>query len=265
MDGLLARGDLADLYFCAYTEGGVEHRDVFKVAQSPADNDLLENESRVLGAIYPTAQVSEKFYRYLPKLLDTFVLRGASKTNRRVNVLAHAEGYVSLAQVIAAHPNGVDFRDVAWMFKRTLAGLGFVHRKGYVHGALTPEHVLVHPTGHGAKIVDWCYAVKTSEKPRVLCKPYRDLYPAEVFAKRPMTPQTDVYMLAKSMVALFGGSESPGYARAPLQLQAFLGSCLLAAQSKRPDDAWKLHEEFDHLLVRLVGKPKYRPLAMPAR
>ena len=265
VDGLITRGDLADLYSCAYTEKGVEHRDIFKVAQSPADNDLLENESKVLGAIYPMAQVSEKFYRYLPKLLDTFVLRGASRTNRRVNVLVLADGYVSLAQIIAAHPKGLDFRDMAWMFKRVLAGLGFVHRKGYVHGALTPEHILVHPTGHGAKLVDWCYSVKTSEKLKVICKPYRDFYPAEVFAKRPTTPQTDLYMAAKCMVAVLGGPDSDSFAQAPVRVQAFLGSCLLAAQSKRPDDAWKLHEEFDQLLVRLVGKPKYRPLVMPAR
>ena len=30
------------------------------------------------------------------------------------------------------------------------------------------------------------------------------------------------------------------------------------------DDAWALLEEFDQMLERLVGKPKYRPLAMPA-
>ena len=51
----------------------------------------------------------------------------------------------------------------------------------------------------------------------------------------------------------------------PPQFRAFLGSCLIEAQARRPDDAWALHEELDELLQRLVGKPRYRPLAMPAR
>ncbi len=67
--------------------------------------------------------------------------------------------YVPMSEVIAAYPKGLDFRDVAWMYKRLLSGLGFVAEMGVVHGAILPSHVLVHPTGHGAKIIDWSYSL----------------------------------------------------------------------------------------------------------
>jgi len=43
----------------------------------------------------------------------------------------------------------------------------------------------------------------------------------------------------------------------------FLRSCLLTSPARRPDDAWDLHDELDEVLRRLVGRPTYRPLAMP--
>lgn len=268
---LITQGDLADLYACTYKEGKKEFNALFKLAQSPADNDLMENESRVLTAMYPSSQKEEKFFRYLPKPIDSFMLRGATRTNRRANVMQYASGYVTFADIIKAYPKGLNYKDVVWMFKRLLAGLGFAHNKHQViHGAVIPTHVLVHPTEHGAKIIDWCYAVpewkKGTGRIKALSSPYKSFYAPEVLAKKAPTPQTDLYMAAKCAVALLGGNihtnQMPD--EVPRPIQAFLGSCLLTAQNKRPDDAWKLHEDFDELLLRLVGKPRYRPLTMPA-
>jgi|SRR5271166_373576 len=271
---LFAQGDLADLYSCTYAEDGKDHHVIFKIAQSAADNDLLENEGKVLTAVYPPKQPEEKFFRLLPKLYDTFVLRSGG-VNRRVNVLQQAEGHVSLAEVFKAYPKGVDFRDMVWMFKRCLMGLGFVHQKGVVHGAVLPTHLLVHPTDHGAKIVDWCYSVpgdatRDASKRgaiKAISKAYRGFYPPEVLAKKPATAQTDVFMLAKCMVQLLGGDVATNQMpdSVPKPLRAFFGGCLLENQARRPDDAWKLHEELDELLQRLVGKPRYRALVMPGR
>lgn len=261
----LCQGDIADLYLCSFEHDKVIQEAVFKVAMSPADNDLLENEAKVLGGLYPAKQPDEKFYRYLPKMLDTFTLRSPKATNRRVNILHHAKGYVSLAEVLGAYPNGLDYRDIVWMFKRTLAAIGFAHSQGVIHGALIPPHVLVHPTGHGAKVVDWCYAVTPGQKVKALSKPWRGYYAPEILGKDSATAATDIYMAAKCAVTLLGGrvetNELPP--SVPRPLQGFLTSCLFAAPSKRPEDAWVLHEELDELLLRIIGKPKYRVLVMP--
>lgn len=265
---LLAAGDMADVYRCAYTEDGIEHHAAFKIARSAGDNDLLDVEQKTLSAMYPAAQVEEKFYRYFPKPLDSFLLRDTDlKTNRRVNVMQLADGYVTLADVLKAYPKGIDFRDAVWMFKRGLAGIGYAHKKGIVHGAIVPPHVLVHPTGHGGKIVDWCYSVSSGQRVQAISRDYKAFYAPEILAKKSVTSATDIYMLAKCMVVLLGGDVETSLMpdAVPKGIRLFLGALLLKGLGPRPDDAWALHEEFDELLLRVVGKRHYRPLAMPAR
>jgi serine/threonine protein kinase len=267
---LIAEGDLSEVYRCTYEEDGGEKQAAFKIAASAGDNDFMENEVRVLGAMYPKKQLEERFYRYLPKPLDSFSLRAGRETPRRVNVTQLADGYVPLSAVMAAYPKGVDYRDAVWMFKRCLAGLWYVNtRKLVVHGAILPTHLLVHPTGHGCKIVDWCYAVQDWETKtyhvKAISKAYRAYYAPEILAKKPPTPQTDLYMLGKCVVALLGGDVTTGRMpdSTPKPVRTFISSLLIENQGKRPDDAGKLHEEFDALLQNVVGKPKYRPLEMP--
>ena len=47
------------------------------------------------------------------------------------------------------------------MWRRLLTALGWAHRARLVHGAVFPEHVLIHPELHGLVLVDWCYATAT--------------------------------------------------------------------------------------------------------
>lgn len=150
----LHEGDLADIYAATNANGSGDKPVVLKIGRDRRDNDLLENEVSVLNYLYPPKQKDEKFYRYLPRLIDT-----AQIDHRQVTVFPLMEGYISCTEVIAAYPKGIDFRDMVWMYKRLLGGLGFVHEMGVVHGAIIPPHVLVHPTAHGAKIIDWSYSL----------------------------------------------------------------------------------------------------------
>lgn len=269
---VISHGDIADLYACVGEMDGKNRYLALKVAQSAADNDLLENEARVLRAMYPLNQPSEKMYRYLPKFYDSFLMKGKG-ANRRVNIIERLDdnGFYSMAEVLAAFPGGLDYRDVVWMYKRLLVAIGFAHTQGVVHGAVIPTHVMVHPSAHGAKLVDWCYAVQDYKKGagrvKAISKAYRGFYAPEILAKQAPTPATDIYMAAKCAVALLGGDVVTNVLpkAVPTPISVFLKACLLAPQSHRPDDAWALHDEFKGLLERVVGKPKYRPLTMPAR
>ena len=244
----LARGDICDVYECG--DGRV-----LKVARSAADNDFVQNEAQKLGKVHPAKVAEEKFYRFTPSVLDSFGIKGA-KTTRRANVLPRYPEHFSLAQIHAAYPNGLDLRDSVWMFKRLLMAIGFAHEQGIVHGAIVPEHVLVHPTGHGARVIDWCYAVNVGERIKAISPGNRDLYAPEVLKKEPASAGTDVYMAAKSIALLLDKN-------APARFQAFLSGCMLTNPARRPG-AWQTHEELDALLFKLVGKPQYRPLRMPA-
>jgi hypothetical protein len=64
----------------------------------------------------------------------------------------------TLADVKRAHPDGVDGRTAVWMWRRILELLAWLHASDVAHGAVLPEHVLVHPRDHGAVLVGWSRA-----------------------------------------------------------------------------------------------------------
>ena len=243
--------------------GDSEVPGLIKIANSTADEDLTEREGNILAHMFPIEAKDEKFYRYLPRQLARFDLNG-----RSAKLLVFLTDYITLGDILTAYPKGIDYRDLAWMLKRTLEGLGFVQRKGVVHGALLPPHIMVHGTGHGAKLIDWCYAVRLDERRSIPAYvfDYAPYYPPEVLAKKLPTTATDIFMVAKCCVALLGGNvatnEMPEVV--PREVQAMLQKCLREKPSERPQDAWDLHDEFDTILLKLVGKPTYRPFAMPS-
>jgi serine/threonine protein kinase len=282
-----ATGDLCDVYNCVVSNGRSSYEAIFKISLQEADNDLLENEEKILGKLFPANAKEEKFRRFLPRVLDSFVEDG-----RRVNILPWFNEHRSLAEVLEAFPDGIDFRDMVWMFRRIMHGIGFAHVNHVVHGAIIPPHVLIHPENHGAKIIDWSYAVDiTPQKGKKKAKEatlydhladdsfltvphvkaisanYRDYYPPEVLNKEAPTSATDIYMAAKCAVILVGGDVSTGRMpkSVPKAVRAFFKACLYKDPGKRPKDAWDVHEELDKLLKQVVGKRKYRPFPMPAR
>jgi len=285
----VASGDLCDIFLCTISNGSADHKAIFKIVKNGADNDLVENEIKVLAKLHaPGVKFDERFF---PKTNDSFVIRGPG-FQRQVNVLSWFPEHRGLDEVLRVFPDGIDYRDMVWMFKRILHGVGFAHENQIVHGALIPPHILIHPVDHGAKIIDWSYAVDITPKVKAV-KPkthrslydlldaddiltpdphvkaisadYKLYYPPEILKKEIPTPASDIYMAAKCAVALVGGdlktnampNEIPGTVR------AFFERCLHAVPAKRPQNMWDAHEELDRILKAAVGKRTYRPFPMP--
>jgi len=287
---LLQQGDLCDIYLSTISNGSGDHKAVFKVVRDGANNDLVENEAKTLSKLYPADAKDEKFYRFFPKLEQTFLMRGPGY-QRRANILQWLHEYHSLAEVLQVYPDGIDFRDMVWMFKRILHGVGFAHTNQIIHGALIPPHVMIHPVDHGAKIIDWSYAIHLPPPVDITPKPkrrslydhlnddsflapshikaisadYKNYYPPEVFEKKTPTAATDIYMAAKCAVVLVGGNLKTNQmpSEVPKPVQAFFSACLQESPTKRPQNAWDAHEQLDEVLSRTVGKRKYRPFPMP--
>jgi hypothetical protein len=252
-------GDLAELY-AAHTETG---RDVLlKMPRDPRDGDLVEREAVALRQLPKDGD--GKFLPYVPRLVESFRHRDAATgTQRQVNVISALDGFHSLAEVGRAYPGGVDPRDAAWMWRRLLVGLGFAHRAGVLHGAVLPDHVLIHPEEHGLVLVDWCYSVSgrdahagPSGRVPAMVDRYADRYPPEVPGRRPASPATDLFMATRCMTELMGG-------KAPPAMRTFARGCTPPAQNRRPSDAWRLLEELDELLERLYGPRRFRPFHLP--
>ena len=71
-------------------------------------------------------------------------------------------------------------------------------------------------------------------------------------------------LAARCMVYLGGGDPVRDTLpdTVPTFMQRFLRGCLLEGAAMRPDNAWKLLDELDELLLRLYGPPKFYDLEM---
>ncbi len=245
--GPVISGDVCDLH-PADGDDPANPRVVLKVARSADDNDLLDAEATTLRALFGKEKTAPRFLLQLPALLDSMTM----EDGLRANVMPLFGEHRALT-LVRGH---VDVRDVIWIAKRLLSVLGFVHTRGFVHGAVLPPHVLVHPITHGAVLTDFCYAVTRGEKIPALSPAHRALYPGEVLRGEPAEPGTDLFMAAKTLTWLLPAS-------APRELRDFLATCTHEKLARRPDDAWALHEELDRLATRLLGKPVYRQLMLP--
>jgi hypothetical protein len=225
------------------------------VPRSPADNDLMAAEAAALTRLHRDGQARHR--AYAPRLRESFTHSDPAGVRRTLNVIDRCHGFVGLDEVARAHPDGVDPRDAAWMWRRLLVAIGWAHRAGVVHGAVLPEHVLIHPGEHGLVLVDWCYSVTPGQPLTALVAKHRDRYPPEVPAKRPATSATDIHLATTTLQRLIGD-------RMPPRLRRFADGCRQDAPRMRPQDAWRLLAELDEHLHDLYGPRRFRPFTMPA-
>ncbi|WZB38942.1 serine/threonine kinase [Mycobacterium phage DirtMonster] len=254
---------------------------MLKVAKSAKDNDLMAQEARALKMLHTPPEEGNAYVltRHFPKLEDTFL---HSEGRRRANVTPYFEHYRSLATLKKIFCAGVEPVHAVWIFRRLLMALGYAHDRGLVHGAITPDNILIEPQDHAVMLIDWCYSVVIDSESKTHIKAvvpmYRDFYPAEVLAKGPATPATDLYMAAFLIRWLMGTRIRPAF-RAFLNgvtlesprsrsqnAWAFPNGVTMESPRSRPQNAWALLKEFDELLEGL-GSPfhprKFAELVLP--
>ena len=222
-------------YPCRFDADGKLHLATLKLVRDPHQNGLAQNEMIALRTLH-AAPDAKKFGAYFPRLLDAFVYQDDSGDDHQALVFDRTPGWYSLEDVRRAYPCGVDPKDMAWMFRRVLTALGFAHRNGVFHGAVTPQNVWILPEDHGLMLTGWASAV---------CSPVDS------------TAGADILGAVHSMLFISGG-ELEGLPK-PLQL-FFRGSSL--PDKRTPQDAWALMKEFDELIGRLWGRRTFRPFVM---
>jgi serine/threonine protein kinase len=262
VERLLARGDICALYAGHATGSGPS---ILKIPLQPGDNDLLANEARILKHLQASEDYAELRY-FISQLVESFAYQEKSSgITRQINVLKSVDGLYSLKEVRAAYRQGVDPRDMAWMWRRLLVALGFAHASGVIHGAVLPPHILIQPRKHGVVLIDWSYAVREGERISAISSEYRAWYPAEVFAHEEPLPGLDIAMAARCMFELLGGDplKQTLPESVPWQLASYLQGCTLANPRRRPQDAQRLLSDFDALIARLWGPRTFREFIMP--
>ena len=143
-----------------------------------------------------------------------------------------------------------------------LLTLFLAHRSGFVHGAVTPDHVLVFPEEHGLVLLDWTAAARLGrERVPLADSVYEAFLPPELLARAMAKPSMDLYMAAATALHLLGGDvrtkQLPPHISEPIAAE--LLRCLAPAERYRPQDAFELHEAFG----RALGRREFVPMTVP--
>ncbi|MBI3957010.1 MAG: hypothetical protein HY340_03395 [Candidatus Kerfeldbacteria bacterium] len=263
-------GDFSYLYQA--TVVGSDQRVIVKIAADPTVNSRLEWEGRVLSRFHNPKAAGKlaRLQPFVPKLIDTFLVSGERGQRFRANVLPYRAGMVSITEILAAYPGGLDPRDAAWIARRVISQTLAATMVGVVHGAIVPDHVLVEPILHEPLHIGWLHAVdnphQSGKRITMVIDRWREFYPPEVLRKQPPDHRTDLYMAAKTLIQLFGGDTArnmfPG--AVPDPIARVIRQCVESDPARRPNDGRAVLDEFTRAIREAWGRA-YRPLVMPVR
>lgn len=212
------------------------------------DNDLMGAMSKSLKKL---GEVPDSYKAFFPTMIERFLM--PQPGGRRAAVVLEAmPGFVSIEDIMKAYPNGINGRDVAWMFKRMLVAVGNAADVGISHGACVPSSFMILPDQHGLILRDWQYSVALGEPLSTVPSAYKSMYPEATLKKGATTPNLDLVMAAKTASALLETDS-------PRPLISFFKGCLGGALPT----AAALLAEFDDVLLSVYGKPAFHRFAMP--
>lgn len=243
---------LTDWYLATYDH--VQHVYV-SVSKQPKFNSYLKSEIEFISKLRNNSVLWDS---HLP-IAETSFISSFNGYHRTVTIFNIPSGYVPLTKIKEWYPQGIHEKDMAWIFRRLLDVLGFIHSQGYVHGNVTPSNILVGLDDlHQVKLVNFHSTVEIAQTVPFLDTTFKSLYPNEILNKEKVYPSTDIYMATQCMMYLLSSQNTSD------PIHAFLQSCILPKPSSRPQDAWKLREEFTAFIDKYWGKREYRPLSQPS-
>lgn len=260
-----AAGDFSDV-FLGSAEGGKAA--MVKVARDPTKNQYLANEAAILTTA-DTDRHTDAIRPFLPKLLDSVTIVEPGNQQYLANVFTYRSGYVSVTDIRRVYPDGLPAAEAAWIWRRIIGQAIVARMLNSVHGAIVPDHVLVHPVSHDPLHIGWAHAVirphERNARLTTVIDRWRDWYPPEVFSRDVPSHQTDLYMAGKTMLYLLGGDVArnrfPNHTPEPLV--RIIRRCLESDPSRRPDDGSALLRESTDAIRTLWGRT-YRKLTLPA-
>ncbi len=270
------KDDLCNTYRCAYEANGKEWQGMFRAAINATDNDLVTSEAQTLYHLQSSKDYDD-YKPFLPAILESFLYKDATLDQARQVTIVGLDETIhkptelyTLEEIHKHYPGGIDPRDMAWMWRRLLFILGFVHQSNVIHGAVLPLHVMIEPRDHKLMLNGWGYAVRepktTGDRLTAISITYEKWYPQEVFNKQTPTSGLDLQMAARCMMYLIGIDpleNIPEHRNLDRKMARYFSQFMTPNPAQRPQDAWKILAEFDELLEDLWGARTFRIFTMP--
>lgn len=266
VEGKLASGASCEVYRARWVKR-LGELVVIKVLRSRADADLLRREWSFLERLHGSRATGvDHFSTLLPQPIAYAPVTTERHGERWCAVFQWPAGFVHpLTEVRQVWPMGVDGRVAVWMLRRLCELLGWVHSAGVVHGAVLPEHVLIQPRGHGARLVGWSAAsAKTRDgwEPLVaITRSARAFYPEDAWSDRVAGPRIDVQMASRCALSAWG--EQPGDPHIPDAVSGPVAVVMRQGARGEFDDALALRDAVGAASDEQFGPPSYNPLPMP--
>ena len=262
--GRLSRGEGSDVFLARWDQR-ISERVVLKVLRDETDRGLLDNEWDVLSRLQgATHQGRDHFTRLLPQPIAHGKARlGVQGTEGtcQVSVFRYASGFIhTLDDVFTAYPHGISAQASVWIWKRIVETLAWVHSTGHVHGAILPEHLLMHARDHGIRLIGWSRSVRNRSPLAAVTNNRRNFYPLDVWKGGDATPETDLAMSARCMHWLMSGDPAKASSDAPKSYANLLRQC---AEGNTTGSGWDVLEEISSVAKDNYGPPKYVPFDMP--
>lgn len=253
---LMAEGDIAFIYR-GYCEGR-PGRIIAKIAKDRADNILMDNEASIIERL--RSKQSPQTEKHLSTMIDRFIT-----AEGKIGIIFDQFNGFDLTDVHKEHPV-LDQKDMVWMMNRSLSCIGYAHTMSVIHGCITPGHIMIRPSDHNARIVDWCFGALDPAVRNDGFKVYVEGFsPPEVEERKPPLPSSDIYSIGKCMIYLVGGDVMTGRMPEAVddKIQRLLAYCTRESALERPQDAWSLRRQLVNTIENLWGERTFRPLRMP--
>ncbi len=249
----IARGHSSDV-FLAERATRLSERAVLKLLRDDADEPLLRREQEALSELeQSTVQGAAFFSSLLPQRVAYGRTEGASAGKLAALFRAPVGFAHTLSEVQRLRPDGLDPRHVVWLWGRSLELVDWLHRSGFVHGALLPQHVLIDAREHATRLVGFSCAARAGAALTAMDPGAEALYPGDVLGGAGLSTSTDLTMLARTMLTVVAPASTPPELARLLESEA--------AKSGRHSAA-EVREALRATARRCFGAPVFVPLQL---
>jgi hypothetical protein len=214
------------------------------VATHPKIGEMLMDGVKNLKTV--KSNLTTQFREFFPDTTDAFRI---NQNNRKLFGVAQTlpETNYSLREVLEDYPEGIDGRDVSWMYRRMLVAVGNMHDYNIGHGAPTLDAFLITPATHELQLTNWQFSKELGAEISMVTDEIRHHYQKDTR----ITRQKDLQILSEAALSLADK-------KTPRQIQAFL-----RGMTKYPTAyAQEALHEFDEILREVYGPRTFHKFKM---
>ncbi len=229
---------------------------VVRVAHNKDANEFMENEAFIIKQINQRPNF-DKVAPFFPLLV-----KSGMHDDLCVTVLSYPAEFVSpeelvpLSKVMAATDNHIGDKHMAWIWRKILFAMDYMHYHGMVHAGLTPNSILITANNsdkHGVVLSNFGYTSNAQSPVTAMSESWESVYPDSLVNPYPgllpenelPTPQLDIYMAARTMF-LINQDMHPALSR-------YFNWLTAANPLARPKKISLLMDTFDNIIFGELG------------